>query len=169
MIAGKTRPIASRLIRVKPRDGATWHWRPMPTPDESPFARLGGAPAIRAIVDRFYDLVEHDPAYADLHAMHAGDLTAVRGSLAGFLTAWTGGPRHWFDTRPGMCIMSAHRAMPVTARTAAQWAHAMDRAIAADPGLDPVAARQISEALGRMCRTMAAQAAHTPRPDHSAA
>ncbi|MHA6718066.1 globin domain-containing protein [Sphingomonas sp. RS6] len=130
----------------------------MPVPDDSPYARLGGAPAIRAIVDRFYDLVEGDPRYADLHAMHAGDLSGVRQSLAGFLIAWTGGPRDWFDMRPGMCIMSAHRAMPLTGRTAAQWAHAMDRAIAADPGLEPDAARHMAEALARMCRAMAVQA-----------
>jgi len=123
-----------------------------------PFDRVGGEESVRAIVDRFYDLVEQDPAYAALHAMHQPDLTALRHSLTRFLVAWLGGPRDWFEARPGMCIMGFHRQLAVTAQTAAQWAHAMDRAIAADPGIEPETARQMSEALHRMCRAMAVQA-----------
>lgn len=124
----------------------------------TPYDRLGGAEALCAIVDRFYDLVETDSAYAALKAMHGDDFGPVRQSLARFLIAWSGGPRDWFTSRPGMCIMSFHRALPVTSETAAQWAHAMVRAIAADPGLDPDAARLVADALDRMCRAMAAQA-----------
>lgn len=124
----------------------------------TPYDRLGGAEAVRAIVDRFYDLVESDPAYAALKAMHGEDFGPVRHALAQFLIAWSGGPRDWFTRRPGACIMSFHRALPVTSETAAQWAHAMDRAIAADPGLEPETARLVADALDRMCRAMAAQA-----------
>lgn len=122
------------------------------------FTRIGGEAVVREIVGRFYDLIEADPAYAELLALHHGDLGPVRQSLAQFLVAWLGGPRDWFDARPGRCIMGFHRTLPVTMQTAAQWAHAMDRAISADPGIEPAIARQMSEALHRMCRAMAVQA-----------
>ncbi|CAN5467633.1 group II truncated hemoglobin [soil metagenome] len=96
---------------------------------ESAFALVGGAPAVRRLVDTFYALVEHDLAYAELRAMHADDLGEVRASLAGFLAAWLGGPRDWFVEHPGVCMMSRHRAMPITEATARQWTGAMEQAL----------------------------------------
>ncbi len=64
---------------------------------------------MQAIVDRFYDLMDNDPAYAELRAMHAPDLTRMRGELARFLAGWAGGPRDWFEDNPGRCMMSVHK------------------------------------------------------------
>jgi len=55
----------------------------------TPFERIGGTEILRRIVDRFYDLMDSDPDYADLRAMHATDLGPMRDSLTGFLTGWT--------------------------------------------------------------------------------
>ena len=43
---------------------------------------------LQAITQRFYDLMEQDPAYAELRAMHAPDLTEMRASLPLFLAGW---------------------------------------------------------------------------------
>ena len=117
------------------------------------FRRLGGAANVRALADRFYDLMDGDPAYAALRAMHAADLGPMRESLAGFLTAWLGGPRDWFAGRPGICIMSLHRAMAVTPETASQWLDAMRRALA-DTGADAETADLVWNAFLRMARGM---------------
>ena len=53
----------------------------------TPFDLIGGHPAIQRIVERFYDLMEQDPAYAELRALHAPDLSPMRRSLALFLAA----------------------------------------------------------------------------------
>ena len=37
----------------------------------TPFELFGGAVAVRELVDRFYDLMEGDPDYAALRALHA--------------------------------------------------------------------------------------------------
>jgi hemoglobin len=103
------------------------------TPD-TPFYRLGGHDTMRAICNRFYDLMDSDPAYADLRAMHAADLSPMRKSLAGFLAAWAGGPRDWFTENPGKCMMSAHKGYAITPDVAGQWADAMKRAIADTAG-----------------------------------
>jgi hemoglobin len=118
----------------------------------SPYDMIGGAPAIRAIVDRFYDLMETDPAYAGLRALHAPDLGPMRSSLADFLTAWSGGPRDWFEKRPGACVMSAHRNIAIDVSTRDLWVHAMGRAI--DEHLEPQLAASMIEALGRMATAM---------------
>lgn len=95
----------------------------------SPFEIVGGEPAVRRLATAFYDLVAADPTYAELRVMHADDMDSVKDSLTGFLTAWLGGPRDWFTTHPGVCMMSMHRAMPITEASAGQWIAAMERAM----------------------------------------
>lgn len=123
------------------------------------YERLGGRDVLRAIVDRFYDLMETDPAYAALRAMHGADLTAMRDSLTGFFVGWAGGPRDWFQS--GKCVMSLHRPLPITTDTAGQWTEAMRRAI--DETLatrDPELAGAMSEILAQMATNMVAGAPH---------
>lgn len=96
----------------------------------TPFHRLGGAPVFEAIARRFYDLMDEDPAYALLRAMHAQDLDPVRESLPKFLAGWVGGPRDWFEAHPGRCMVSLHKPFVIDKAVAGQWADAMQRAIA---------------------------------------
>jgi len=122
----------------------------------TPYEALGGSETIARIVNRFYDLMESDPQYAKLRAMHAVDLTHMRGSLAGWLTAWAGGPKDWFDENPGKCMMSAHRGLGVNRETANQWADAMARAIADCGPLDAELGKAMSDRLGLMAMSMSA-------------
>ena len=126
------------------------------TPTQTPFDVIGGHDAIRRVVNRFYDLMDSDPDYAQLRAMHAPDLTPMRESLAGWLAAWAGGPRDWFVANPGKCVMSAHAALGVTAETARQWTDAMTRAID-EGGLDDAdLGRLIAERFTLMANAMVA-------------
>lgn len=106
---------------------------------------------MRAITDRFYDLMEQDSAYAALRAMHAPDLAAMRDSLPQFLMGWAGDPRDWFEANPGKCMMGAHAGFAISGETAGQWADAMRRAIA-DAA---VADREIAEAMAQILERMA--------------
>lgn len=117
----------------------------------TPFERVGGASVLRAITDRFYDLMDEDPAYARLRAMHAADLAEMREALPRFLAGWAGGPRDWFEANPGKCMMSMHAPFPIDRDTAGQWAEAMTRAIAETQ----VADREIGEAMAQVLTRMA--------------
>ena len=125
----------------------------------TPYELIGGQPAIEAVVERFYDLMESDPAYAELRAIHASDLSPMRQSLAGFLAGWAGGPRHWFEANPGKCMMSMHSGFPVTSETARQWVEAMAHAFA-DCGLaDHPVGKLMNERFEMMAGGMARPAA----------
>ncbi len=86
--------------------------------------------AIRRVVDRFYDLMEQEPAYAVLRGMHAADLGPMRDRLTWWLTTWLGGPpRYQEHTGGGVCITAAHRPFPIDADARDQWLHCMRRAL----------------------------------------
>ncbi len=125
------------------------------TPATSPYERLGGISVLRQITDRFYDLMEQDPAYRALRQMHAADLAPMRESLPNFLAGWSGGPRQWFDANPGKCMMSMHKPFAITRETAGQWAEAMTRAIADVAPQDREIAEGLADVLSRMARGMA--------------
>lgn len=121
---------------------------------QTAFDQIGGAESVAAMVNAFYDLMDTDPAYARLRAIHAQDLTPMRASLAGFITGWLGGPRDWFVQRPGVCMMSLHRAMPIDAELGRQWVEAMTRAMV-QAGVEPDMAEALREVFGRMSANMA--------------
>lgn len=124
-------------------------------PPATPFDLIGGHPALHEITDRFYDLMEQDPAYAELRAIHSADLTDMRAQLPLFLAGWAGGPRDWFEANPGKCMMSAHGGMAITRETAGQWADAMIRAIAETDVADPEIGLAMADVLSRMAKGMA--------------
>lgn len=121
----------------------------------SPYDRIGGLAVLRRITDRFYDLMDQDPAYAGLRAMHAADLDPIRDALPQFLAGWSGGPRDWWDANPGKCMMSLHRPFAIDADLAGQWAEAMRRAIAEAAPADGEIAAAMADVLDRMARGMA--------------
>lgn len=121
---------------------------------QTPYEALGGRETIERIVQRFYDLLESEPQYARLRAMHAADLGPVRHSLAGWLIAWAGGPKDWFDENPRKCMMSVHRGLGIAEDTAGQWADAMARAIAECGPDDRVLGRSMAERLSLMAQAM---------------
>ncbi|MBS0255503.1 MAG: group II truncated hemoglobin [Proteobacteria bacterium] len=124
-------------------------------PAASPFERIGGHATLRAITERFYDLMEQDPAYAELRAMHAADLAPMREALPQFLAGWAGGPRDWFEANPGKCMVSMHAPFPIGRATAAQWAEAMERAISDVAPADSEIAGALADVLKRMALGMA--------------
>jgi truncated hemoglobin YjbI len=53
---------------------------------------LGGDARVRALVDRFYDLMDLEPGYTELRQAHGPSLNDARDKLYWFLSGWLGGP-----------------------------------------------------------------------------
>ena len=121
----------------------------------SPYDRIGGLAGLRRITDRFYDLMDEDPAYAALRAMHAPDLTEMRASLPLFLAGWSGGPRDWWEANPGKCMMSMHAPFAIDKDIAEQWADAMRRAVSDSAPADEAIAEALADVLSKMALGMA--------------
>ncbi len=51
----------------------------------TPFEWVGGEASVRALVDRFYDLMDLEPAYRELRVVHGSTLDEARDKLFWFL------------------------------------------------------------------------------------
>ena len=63
----------------------------------TPFEWIGGEAQVKALVDRFYDLMDLEPGYSALRAAHPGPLDSARQRLFWFLCGWLGGPQHYTE------------------------------------------------------------------------
>ena len=63
----------------------------------TPFERIGGPAGVRALVDRFYDLMSELPEAQHVLRMHPEDLASSREKLRLFLTGWLGGPQLYVE------------------------------------------------------------------------
>jgi hemoglobin len=100
------------------------------TSELRPYDAIGGDTAVRRLVDRFYDVMDTDPAAARLRAMHAADLGPMRERLYEFLSGWLGGPPLYFQRPDRKCIVSAHAPFAIGDAERDQWMMCMRRAMA---------------------------------------
>ena len=100
-----------------------------PPQNVTPYELIGGEETLRAIVARFYDIMDSEPEAARIRAMHGDDLSDMRQRLFEFLSGWLGGPPLYFRRPDRKCIMSAHRPFPITEVERDEWMLCMRRAM----------------------------------------
>jgi hemoglobin len=81
------------------------------------FARIGGAPAIDALIEGLYDRIEADPA---LRPLFGRDLTNEREGQKRFFTEWLGGERNYSD-HAHLSLKHRHDLLPITRSLAGKW------------------------------------------------
>ena len=59
---------------------------------QTPYQLIGGDTKLRALVDRFYDLMDLDAQFAVIRALHPTSLDGSRDKFYWFLSGWMGGP-----------------------------------------------------------------------------
>jgi hemoglobin len=119
---------------------------PQAAPGETPFARLGGEPAVRALVDTFYDLMDLEPAYARLRALHPSLLDSSRDKLHWFLCGWLGGPDHYIQRFGHPRLRARHLPYPIGIAERDQWMACMVQAMEAC-SVEPALAERLAQAF----------------------
>ena len=114
--------------------------------EASPYERVGGEAGTRALVDRFYDLMDLDPAYAELRALHPATLDGSRDKLYWFLCGWLGGPQHYTDRFGHPMLRARHLPFSIGIRERDQWMACMQQAMR-ETGLDAALAEQLAQAF----------------------
>ena len=99
-------------------------------PAATPFELLGGEAGVRALVDRFYDLMDLEPEFAGLRAMHPTTLEGSRDKLFWFLCGWLGGPNHFVDRFGHPMLRARHLPYPIGVSERDQWLTCMGLAMA---------------------------------------
>jgi hemoglobin len=104
-------------------------------PYETPFEWIGGEDKVRALVDRFYDLMDLEPGYAELRAAHGSHLERARQHLFWYLCGWLGGPQHYTDRFGHPRLRMRHMPFKIGTVERDQWLACMDQAMA-EVGVD---------------------------------
>lgn len=98
-------------------------------PAATPFESIGGEQKIRALVERFYDLMELEPGYAALRAAHGSDLQSARDKLFWFLCGWLGGPNHYIERFGHPRLRMRHMPFRIGIAERDQWIACMGQAM----------------------------------------
>ena len=95
----------------------------------TPYAALGGEPALRALVDRFYDRMDGEPAFAGIRGLHPDDLAQSRHKLFAFLSGWLGGPPLYVEQYGHPRLRARHLPFSIGAPERDQWLACMAGAL----------------------------------------
>jgi hemoglobin len=104
----------------------------VPSPADTPFARLGGEAGVRALVERFYDaMTELEPALARLHPCDERGyvLGTSRDRFALFFIGWLGGPQDYVEQHGHPRLRMRHGHLPVDTAMARAWMRCMMHAL----------------------------------------
>ena len=95
----------------------------------TPYQLLGGEGVVRWLTDRFYDIMDSDPAVKPLRDMHPQDLAGSRQKLFMFLSGWLGGPSLYMEAFGHPRLRMGHMPFAVDEAARDQWMSCMRRAV----------------------------------------
>ena len=102
---------------------------PGSAPVATPYDVMGGDARVHALVERFYDLMDLEPAYVELRAAHGNTLADARQKLYWFLCGWLGGPDHYQDRFGHPRLRMRHMPFAIGIKERDQWVACMDQAM----------------------------------------
>ncbi len=124
-----------------------------PPSPPTPYERMGGDETVRALVDRFYHLMDTLPEAGDIRRLHAEDLSGARDKLFDFLSGWLGGPQRYVEKYGHPRLRARHMPFPIGRRERDQWMLCMDRAMQ-EVGLPEDLQRELHQAFYRVADFM---------------
>ena len=95
----------------------------------NPYEAMGGAKAVRALVDRFYDLMDQLPQAQTIRRMHPDSLDRSRQKLYEFLSGWLGGPPLYVEKYGHPRLRMRHLPFPIDEGARDAWLLCMRQAL----------------------------------------
>lgn len=86
---------------------------------------IGGADKLRQMVDRFYDLMELEPEFAGILALHPTPMDGSRDKLFWFLSGWMGGPNLYIEQFGHPRLRARHLPYAIASSERDQWLRCM--------------------------------------------
>ena len=80
---------------------------------------------MRALVDRFYDLMELEPQFRAIREMHPPSTEGSRDKLFWFLSGWTGGPGLYMERLGHPMLRARHLPFSIASAERDQWLRCM--------------------------------------------
>ncbi len=104
-------------------------------PFDTIFEWIGGEDRIKAVIDRFYDLMDLEPGYAALRTAHGNTLAGARDKLFWFLCGWMGGPQYYTERFGHPILRARHMPFKIGIQERDQWLACMNQAMT-ETGVD---------------------------------
>ena len=101
----------------------------MPGLKLTPFEQLGGETAVRALVHRFYELMDVLPEAAEIRAMHPVEIAGSEEKLFMFLSGFLGGPSLYIEKFGHPMLRRRHLPFAINESARDQWLLCMSRAL----------------------------------------
>ena len=89
------------------------------------YEKIGGEATVGKLCDRFYELMNTIPQFAELRAMHPEDLQGSRDKLFMFLSGWFGGPDLFVEKFGHPRLRARHMPFTIGTRERDQWVACM--------------------------------------------
>lgn len=99
---------------------------PMPA---TPYDLIGGEAVVRALVHRFYELMDTLPEAYAVRKLHAADLSSAEQKLFMFLSGWLGGPDLYVQRHGHPRLRARHLPFPIGVRERDEWLLCMQQAL----------------------------------------
>jgi hemoglobin len=90
---------------------------------------IGGNDVVKQLVERFYDLMQLESAYAGIRALHPQNLDGSREKLYQFLSGWLGGPPLYVDRYGHPRLRARHMHVAIGEAERDQWMACMTQSM----------------------------------------
>ena len=125
-------------------------------PQPSVYERIGGADGVRALVARFYELMDELPEAYRVRRLHPESLAGSADSLFKFLSGWFGGPPLYVAERGHPRLRMRHLPYAIGPAERDEWLLCMRQALAEqvkDDALRALVDRAFTEMADHMVNT----------------
>ncbi len=95
----------------------------------SHYERIGGGEKVRALVHRFYQLMDELPESYGIRKLHPEDLKSSEEKLFLFLSGWMGGPQLYVEKYGHPMLRARHLPFPISDAERDQWLMCMRQAL----------------------------------------